>query len=71
MVHLYVSCMLSYKFFHVIKLADMIDCESETSEGSDTDTSANDQPAQGSFLKLLPPQLEVSPHRNKNLPPRS
>ncbi|KAL5149156.1 Serine/threonine-protein kinase CBK1 [Glycine soja] len=43
----------------------------ETSEGSDTDTSANDQPAQGSFLKLLPPQLEVSPHRNKNLPPRS
>ncbi|KAH1136608.1 hypothetical protein GYH30_026884 [Glycine max] len=41
----------------------------ETPEASDT--SANDQPAQGSFLKLLPPQLEVSPHRDKNLPPRS
>ncbi|RDX94041.1 Serine/threonine-protein kinase CBK1 [Mucuna pruriens] len=39
----------------------------ETPEVSDT--SANNQPAQGSFLKLLPPQLEVS-HSDKNLPPR-
>ncbi|KAG5002838.1 hypothetical protein JHK86_026977 [Glycine max] len=50
-------------------IKSLFDCESETPEASDT--SANDQPAQGSFLKLLPPQLEVSPHRDKNLPPRS
>lgn len=37
----------------------------ETPEESDT--SANNE---GSFLKLLPPQLEVSSHRDKNLPPR-
>jgi len=42
----------------------MIDCESETPEQELSDTSA-----QGSFLNLLPPKLEVS-RRDKNLPPR-
>jgi len=43
----------------------MIDCDSETPEQELSDTSS-----QGSFLKLLPPQLEIS-RRDKNLPPRS
>lgn len=46
----------------------MIDGESEKSEVSDP--SASKQPAQGSFLKLLPPQLEAS-RGTRSLPPRS
>ncbi|KAK7355940.1 hypothetical protein VNO80_15205 [Phaseolus coccineus] len=56
------------KSLFVIKLADMIDCESETPEQELSDTSA-----EGSFLKLLPPQLEISqshrPIALQKLPP--
>ena len=47
------------------------DSESEISEIPEvSDTSATDESAQGSFLKLLPPQLEVS-NSDKSVPPKS
>ncbi|BFG42936.1 hypothetical protein CerSpe_292100 [Prunus speciosa] len=43
----------------------LFDEESETSETSETSDSSH--PVQGSFLNLLPPQLEVSQHRDDSL----
>ncbi|KAF5738960.1 putative serine/threonine-protein kinase [Tripterygium wilfordii] len=45
-------------------IKSLFECESDTSETSDT--ASNDQSVQGSFLNLLPPQLEVSPSQNKS-----
>ncbi|XP_027364041.1 serine/threonine-protein kinase tricorner-like isoform X1 [Abrus precatorius] len=53
-------------------IKSLFDLESETPEASEEEphTPVGNQPAQGSFLNLLPPQLEGS-HSQKNHPPRS
>ncbi|KAK7267414.1 hypothetical protein RIF29_20088 [Crotalaria pallida] len=48
----------------------LFSCEETTEEPEVTNASPNNQSAQGSFLKLLPPQLEVS-HSGRTLPPKS
>ena len=50
-------------------IKSLFDSDSETSEVS-SDMSASDQPAQGSFLKLLPPKIDAS-NSVRDLPPRS
>lgn len=45
----------------------LFDEESETSETSEISDSGSSHPVQGSFLNLLPPQLEVSQHRDGSL----
>ncbi|KAK7277560.1 hypothetical protein RJT34_22575 [Clitoria ternatea] len=61
----------SIKSLFVLIINHLIYYESETPEELEaSDMSANEEPAQGSFLKLLPPQLELS-HSGKNLPSKS
>ncbi|XP_038694210.1 serine/threonine-protein kinase tricornered-like isoform X2 [Tripterygium wilfordii] len=45
-------------------IKSLFECESDTSETSDT--ASNNQSVHGSFLNLLPPQLEVFPNQNKS-----
>ncbi|MED6172151.1 hypothetical protein PIB30_047371, partial [Stylosanthes scabra] len=52
-------------------IKSLFESDSEISELSEVpETSSTNQSSQGSFMKLLPPQLEVS-NREKRLPPRS
>ncbi|KAM1003774.1 hypothetical protein ACFX13_004110 [Malus domestica] len=44
----------------------LFDEESETSETSETSDSGSSHHVQGSFLNLLPPQLEVSQNREES-----